>query len=96
MQNSAILSAFIKLAIVIKIFVLSIFEWPFHTGFIVYRKMYEYSKHYQSLEEKLTLIERCNQQGTNLFYSVLSLVQPVRASLFFFKNFILFLIWAST
>ena len=36
MQNaSAILSTFIKLLFVIKIVVLSIFEWPFHTGFIV-------------------------------------------------------------
>ena len=28
-------SSFIKLLFVIKIFVLSIFEWPFYTGFIV-------------------------------------------------------------
>ena len=33
--NSAILLTFIKLPIVIKIFVLSIFEWPFYTGFTV-------------------------------------------------------------
>ena len=31
----AILSSFIKLQIEIKIFVLSIFEWPFYTGFTV-------------------------------------------------------------
>ena len=31
MQHSAILSTFIKLPFVIKIFVLSIFEWPFYT-----------------------------------------------------------------
>ena len=31
--HSAILSTFIKLPIVTKIFVLSIFEWPFYTGF---------------------------------------------------------------
>ena len=31
-QHSAILSTFIKLAFVIKIFVLSIFEWPLTTG----------------------------------------------------------------
>ena len=36
MEHSAILSTFIKLALVIKIFVLSIFEWPFYTGFTVY------------------------------------------------------------
>ena len=34
-EHSAILLAFIKLPIVIKIFVLSIFEWPFYTGFTV-------------------------------------------------------------
>ena len=33
MTNSAILSTFIKLSFFIKIFVLSIFEWSFYTGF---------------------------------------------------------------
>ena len=32
-EHSAILLTFIKLPFVIKIFVLSIFEWPFYTGF---------------------------------------------------------------
>ena len=31
-EHSAILSNFIRLPFVIKIFVLSIFEWPFYTG----------------------------------------------------------------
>ena len=35
-MHSAILSAFIKLPFIIKIFVLSIFEWVFYTGFTVY------------------------------------------------------------
>ena len=35
MEHSAILSTFIQLPFVIKISVLSIFEWPFHTGFTV-------------------------------------------------------------
>ena len=35
-KHSAILLTFIKLPFVIKIFVLSIFEWPFYTGFTVY------------------------------------------------------------
>ena len=35
-EHSAILSTFIKLAFVIKIFVLSIFEWPFYTGFTLH------------------------------------------------------------
>ena len=35
-EHSAILLTFIKLLVVIKISVLSIFEWPFYTGFTVY------------------------------------------------------------
>ena len=35
-EHSAILSTFIKLPFVIKIFVVSIFEWPFYTGFTVH------------------------------------------------------------
>ena len=34
-EHSAFLSTFIKLPFVIKTFVLSIFEWPFYTGFTV-------------------------------------------------------------
>ena len=34
-EHSAILLTFIKLPVVIKTFVLSIFEWPFFTGFTV-------------------------------------------------------------
>ena len=34
--QTVILSTFIKLSIVIKTFVLSIFEWPFYAGFTVY------------------------------------------------------------
>ena len=34
-EHSAKLLTFIKLPFVIKIFVLSIFEWPFYTGFTV-------------------------------------------------------------
>ena len=37
LEHSAILLTFIKLHFVIKIFVLSIFEWPFYTGFTVVR-----------------------------------------------------------
>ena len=35
LEHSAILSTFIKLPFVLKIFVLSIFEWPLKTGFTV-------------------------------------------------------------
>ena len=34
-EHSAILLTFIKLPFVIKTFVLSIFDWPFYTGFTV-------------------------------------------------------------
>ena len=36
MEHSAIFSTFIKLPFVIKVFVLSVFEWPLKTGFIVF------------------------------------------------------------
>ena len=36
MEHSAILPIFIKLPFIIRIFVLSIFEWPFYTGFTVH------------------------------------------------------------
>ena len=49
-EHSAILSTFIKLPFVIKIWVLFIFDWPFYTGFTVY----SYTKNlfciFQSLE----------------------------------------------
>ena len=35
-EHSAILPTFIRLPFVFKIFVMSIFEWPFYTGFTVY------------------------------------------------------------
>ena len=42
-EHSAILSTFIKLPFVIKIFVLSIFEWPFYIGFTL--MFFFYRKH---------------------------------------------------
>ena len=39
LEHSAILSTFIKLPFVIKIFVLSIFELPFYTGFTVVHRL---------------------------------------------------------
>ena len=36
LEHSAILSTFIKLPFVIKIFVLSIFDWPFYTSITVF------------------------------------------------------------
>ena len=34
-EHSAILSTFIRLPFIIKIFILSIFEWPFYKGFTI-------------------------------------------------------------
>ena len=42
-EHSAILSTFIKLPVVIKIFVLSIFEWPFNTSFTVKEENFDLS-----------------------------------------------------
>ena len=50
-EHSAILSAFIKLPFVIKIFVLSIFEWPFNTGFTVLSYFRSRSGHLYGSEE---------------------------------------------
>ena len=41
-EHSAIRSTFIKLPFVIKIFVLSIFEWLFYTGFNAKPKRYKH------------------------------------------------------
>ena len=38
-KYSASISTFIKLPVVIKIFVLSIFEWSFYTGFTVHENV---------------------------------------------------------
>ena len=42
-EHSALLSTFTKLPLVIKTFVLSIFEWPFYTGFTVFDCIYSLS-----------------------------------------------------
>ena len=41
-EHSAILSTFIKLPFVFKIFVLSMFEWPLKTGFTVYHMCWDH------------------------------------------------------
>ena len=45
LEHSAILLTFIKLPYVIKIFVLSIFEWPLKAGFTVFISSVEISVH---------------------------------------------------
>ena len=49
-EHSAILSTFIKLPFVIKIFVLSIFQWPLKTGFtVVYKGLKELVRRMQGM-----------------------------------------------
>ena len=66
-EHSAILSTFIKLSYVIKIFVLSIFEWPVKTGFIVQRFYctYRFPCEICSLEvsdfSRCTIFNKCEQ-----------------------------------
>ena len=47
LEHSAILLTFIKLPFVIKIFVLSIFEWPFYTCFTVFVNIPLLSDHFK-------------------------------------------------
>ena len=52
-EDSATLLIFIKLPFVIKNFVLSIYEGPFHTGFtVIYDKKHITKKHKQTEENK--------------------------------------------
>ena len=55
-EHSVILSTFIKLPFVIKIFVLSIFEWPFNAGFTVKCSSCKHvGLYFQSVENSLDL-----------------------------------------
>ena len=73
-EHSAILATFIKLPFVIKIFVLSIFEWPFYTGFTVcsrfIRKSIGYTCSAQTMiwckKIKLNIIARDNHMQPSL------------------------------
>ena len=65
-EHSAILSTFIKLQFVIKIFVLSIFEWPFKTGFTVLNRVSFHIKtivpvRWASTRENLTFLHANNK-----------------------------------
>ena len=57
-EHSAILLTFIKLPFVIKIFVLSIFEWPFYAGFTVLSN-HKMRHFYLNLAELLTYNHHC-------------------------------------
>ena len=56
-EHSAILSAFIKLPFVVKIFVLSTFEWRFYTGFTVIHHIFE------PVQEILVLVTYASSEG---------------------------------
>ena len=57
-KHSAILLTFIKLPFVIKIFVMSIFEWPFYTGFtVIEKKSTEDKKACKSIKSHIWLFE---------------------------------------
>ena len=51
-EHSALLSTFIKQLFVIKILVLSIFEWPLKTGFTVTSYLLPVSQHCKDLSVK--------------------------------------------
>ena len=59
MEHSALLLTFIKLPFVIKIFVLSIFEWSFYTGFTV-------DYHFLHVASLGTFIIHFKKQTTNV------------------------------
>ena len=67
-EHSAILSTFIKLSFVIKIFVLSIFEWPLKTGFTVFclkvhvQEVFDHNGSSTKAED--CNISRINQRGS--------------------------------
>ena len=65
-EHSAIVSTFIKLPFVIKTFVLSIFEWPFYTGFTVYIYIYIYIYiYYKAGNVILDLIASVTSEGSH-------------------------------
>ena len=73
-EHSAILSTFIGLAFVIKIFILSIFEWPFYTGVTVYDPCFERPMSYVNSEDAdqrvMKTIAHCIVAFLARFYNV--------------------------
>ena len=60
-EHSAILSTFIKLPVVIKIFVLSIFGWQFYTGFTVIEFLDSFLGYNQNIRKNTGLMLMCQQ-----------------------------------
>ena len=66
-EHSAILSTFINQPVVIKTVVLSIFEWPFYTGFTVFSESKTEDPNQISLHRKPADLDlRCFQKWINL------------------------------
>ena len=68
-EHSAILSTFIKLSFIIKIFVLFFVEWPFYTGFTVCKLLLK--SHYWKQQQNVCSLSKYSFQPglevTNLF-----------------------------
>ena len=64
-EHSAFLSTFIKLPIVIKIFVLSIFEWPLYTGFTVSHLRNAYMKLEINPVTKTKSVQKCKRMAAD-------------------------------
>ena len=59
----AILSTFIKLPFIVKTFVLSIFEWPFKTGFTEFHSNIKYNK-IQHKHHRLYVLDNRERSGS--------------------------------
>ena len=69
-EHSAILATFIKLPVVINIFILSIFEWPFYrTEQMVYLKIPVGNKAHEDITQVFTVLlkERAFPAGISIY-----------------------------
>ena len=65
-DHSPILSTFIKLPVVIKIYILSIFEWPFYTGLTIEIFLGLESGHKNNISEKVHVLITSHIQAPRL------------------------------
>ena len=80
-EHSSILLTFIKLPVVIKTFVLSIFEWLFYTGFTVilsdiYLLMYLQKKYLHNPYE-VNLMDELTLKGVTQYYAFVQEKQKI-------------------
>ena len=85
-EHSAILSNFIKLPFVIKIFVLSIFEWPFYTGLLYDISFWTFLSLCFKLLSSLLFIELKHFQTFFIHLPVSSYYSPIK--LVTYKQFV--------